>query len=112
MSANHARRHRTGQAEVAYLGDRPSRRLATLLESRDCLAARAAEYAAHDIAGADELLRCVADAQALIKNESPATHEQRWAAWIRQDAKLAHKAEAGHPACGLCAPTRAQARAA
>ncbi len=112
MSANHVRRHRTGQAEVAYLGDRPSRRLATLLEIRDCLAARAAEYAAHDVAGADELLRCVADAQALIKNESPATHEQRWVSWVQHDAELAHRAEMGHPTCGLCAAARAQVRAA
>jgi len=103
MSANHARRHRSGHAEVAYLGERPSRRLTRLLEIRDCLAARATEYAAHDIADSDELLRCVADVQALIKAEAPAVHAQRWATWARHDVELAHTAHERHPACGLCA---------
>jgi len=112
MSANHARRHRSGQAEVAYLADRPPRRIARLLEIRDCLAARAAEYAAHDIAGAGELLRSLADVQALIKTEAPAIHEQRWVAWVRHDAELAHTGRAGHPACGLCMAAQVEVRAA
>jgi hypothetical protein len=102
MSANNARRHSTPRTEVGNLARRRTERVLGLLALRDRLAIAAAEYEAHDLEGATEMLIQQYQIEAAIREFAPTIHEARWAEWIERDTKLAHLPSEPHPECGVC----------
>jgi hypothetical protein len=102
MSASNARRHQTGRTEVADLGRRRTEKVLGLLHLRERLALAAAEYEAHDLDGAFEVLQQQLDVESAIRSLAPEVYETRWTEWLERDAALAHAPKAPHPECGHC----------
>ena len=102
MSANHARRHRTGRSEVVDLGRRRTERVLGLIALRDRLAAAAAEYEAHDLDGTIDMLQQVYEIESAIRSMAPRIYQERWTEWVEKDSKLSHDPSEPHPSCSVC----------
>lgn len=102
MSTKNIRRHATGRTEVISLGRRRTEKVLGLLALRERLAVAAAEYEAHDLEGALEILQQQLDIEAAIRTQAPDLYHARWTEWLERDAELAHTPQAPHPACGSC----------
>jgi hypothetical protein len=102
MSANHARRHQNGRTGVADLGRRRTEKVLGLLALRERLAIATAEYEAHDLDGAIDVLQQQLDIETAIRAHAPEIYEARWAEWLERDADLAHTVDRPHPECGHC----------
>ena len=102
MSANNVRRHQTGRTEVADLGRRRTEKVLGLLQLRERLALATAEYEAHALDGAVDVLQQQLDIEAAIRTLTPGIYESRWTEWLERDAELAHTPESPHPECGHC----------
>jgi hypothetical protein len=108
LSANNARRHRTGQAEVIDLYRRRRDRATLLLELRDRLAVSAAQYDAHDLEEANELVGQVSAIESAVKALDPHLYNAMWAAWVARDVELAHDSRTPSPECAICRLLQAQ----
>jgi hypothetical protein len=73
-----------------------------LLEVRDRIAAAAAQYDAHDLDGANELVGHLAAIEASFKALAPRLHAAMWTAWIERDVELAHDSATPSPECAIC----------
>jgi hypothetical protein len=102
MSANNARRHRSGEAEVANLGRRHTQKVLSLISLRERLAIAASEYDAHDLDEADDTLVQVWEIEAAIRDIAPGIYEPRWPRWAERDAELMHTPERPHAECSIC----------
>lgn len=102
MSVNHERRTRTAHGEVTDLNRRRAERLTLLLGLRDRLAILAAEYTAHDLDSATDVVRTVDEVESAIQGIAPRLHAQRWRAWLDMDVQLAHDATDPSASCSIC----------
>lgn len=102
MSANNVRRHQSGRTEVVNFGRRRTEKVLGLLHLRERLALAAAEYEAHDLDGATDVLQQQLDIETAIRTHAPDVYEARWTEWLERDAALAHTPETPHPDCGYC----------
>lgn len=102
MSANNVRRHENGRTKVGDLGRRRTQTVLGLLSLRERLAIAAAEYEAHDLDGALEVLQQQLDIETAIRSQAPDIYESRWTEWLERDAQLAHTPESPHAECGHC----------
>lgn len=102
MSANHARRHRTGHAEVNDLGRRRTEKVLGLIALRDRLAIAAVQFEAHDLEDAMDMLQQQLQIESTIRSIAPRIYEERWTEWVERDLALAHTVDRPHPECGIC----------
>ena len=102
MSANSVRRHQSGRTEVGSLGRRRTEKVLGLLHLRERLALADAEYEAHDLDGAVDVLQQQLDLETAIRTHAPDVYEARWTEWLERDTGLAHTPETPHPECGYC----------
>ena len=106
MRRSNVRQPRTPDTHGARRGHRPqpppSRTLTLLLGLRDRLAILAAEYTAHDLDGAADVVRTLDEVGSAIQGIAPRLHAQRWRTWLEMDVQLAHDATDPSASCSIC----------
>jgi len=92
----------TQPRNVISLGAAKARRIRTMLELRDRLAADWVEHDAHGLDDVDEIRDRLVATENQIRKEAPGLHKNRYPLWIQEDAARLHTADTPNADCNFC----------